>query len=143
MHSRPSRLRTARSRGAFGLLLAAGVLAGGLAAPAQAADSSAHDKNESRYVEYAWWSEEENGARLHVLPTEWGREATLRTPHKAFAEALDIAGWRSYDDTVYLALTNQYRCHADRYLDKKSWNVETWRPFVGYESTVDAFCNPE
>jgi Protein of unknown function (DUF2599) len=40
------------------------------------------------------------------------------------------------------SLRNQLRCHAVFVPDKPTWDLESWRPDVGYAKTVLAECNP-
>lgn len=40
-------------------------------------------------------------------------------------------------------MTDQYWCHANFAKNKNNWNLEPWRPDVGYWETVLAGCNPE
>jgi hypothetical protein len=44
--------------------------------------------------------------------------------------------------TIRRSLLAQLRCHADFAPHKPSWDVEAWRPDVGYARTVFAECNP-
>jgi hypothetical protein len=43
-------------------------------------------------------------------------------------------------------MRDQFRCHVEfariAEPDKPSWNLELWRPDVGYLATVLAQCNP-
>lgn len=38
---------------------------------------------------------------------------------------------------------DQYWCHTTFARSKDNWNLEPWRPDVGYLATVLAQCNPE
>lgn len=44
-----------------------------------------------------------------------------------------------YNET---GLRDQYYCHANFASGKAEWNIEAWRPNVGYTSTILAECNP-
>jgi hypothetical protein len=40
------------------------------------------------------------------------------------------------------SLTDQLECHIAFAPNKAMWNLETWRPNVGYAATVLHECNP-
>lgn len=40
-------------------------------------------------------------------------------------------------------MEDQYKCHVNFAKNKVPWNLEPWRPDVGYVATVAARCNPE
>lgn len=60
---------------------------------------------------------------------------------RAWAQVLSLA--RDADSP---GMHDQFRCHWEfaRVVapDKPSWNLEPWRPAVGYARTVAARCNP-
>jgi hypothetical protein len=43
---------------------------------------------------------------------------------------------------MHKSLYNQLRCHTVFAPDKATWDLESFRPNVGYEQTVAAYCNP-
>lgn len=91
------------------------------------------------------------GPTLQVYPTAWGRTMATFDRSGSFAEVQRKAG-RSLNNSMY----NQFLCHADwwplknLYGDKEAdrlhaaptWNLDTWRPDVGYWTTVYRKCNP-
>ncbi|AXK84900.1 DUF2599 domain-containing protein [Nocardia farcinica] len=88
------------------------------------------------------WTDTVDGDRLLVVPTRAGRDTTFPgAENRAWAEivalspAADSPGMR-----------DQFVCHWHwaRLVqpDKPSWNLEPWRPAVGYQETVRASCNP-
>ncbi|MEV0354592.1 DUF2599 domain-containing protein [Nocardia sp. NPDC050697] len=88
------------------------------------------------------WTANEDGARLLVFPTEAGR----RTPfpgaeNRAWLEVLTAA-----PDADTPGMYDQFRCHwvwaRLAAPTKPSWNLEPWRPAVGYDAVVQAACNP-
>ncbi|AYF75348.1 DUF2599 domain-containing protein [Nocardia yunnanensis] len=93
-------------------------------------------------IDHTEWTDEIDGRRLHVYPTEAGRKDT-------FPAALDRA-WQEVradaPDADTPGMFDQFRCHWEwaRVVapDKPSWNLEPWRPAVGYDATVSALCNP-
>jgi hypothetical protein len=46
-------------------------------------------------------------------------------------------------DAASPGMYNQLACHALGAPDKATWNLEPWRPDVGFLATVTAACNPE
>ncbi|MFC8526200.1 DUF2599 domain-containing protein [Nocardia sp. NPDC057227] len=93
-------------------------------------------------IERTEWTAGEDGARLLVFPTEAGR----RTPfpgaeNRAWLEVLTAA---PEADTA--GMYDQFRCHwvwaRLAAPNKPSWNLEPWRPAVGYDAVVQAACNP-
>ena len=93
-------------------------------------------------IDHIAWTTNIDGARLLVYPTAAGR-------HTDFPGS-DLRAWREIRtadpgaDTA--GMWDQFRCHWEwaRLIarDKPSWNLEPWRPAVGYAATVDAACNP-
>ncbi|WP_280399112.1 DUF2599 domain-containing protein [Nocardia carnea] len=88
------------------------------------------------------WTSNIDGSRLMVHPTRAGRDTTFPGAEiRAWQEvrALDPAA-----DTP--GMWDQFRCHWEwaRLIapEKPTWNLEPWRPPVGYDATVDAACNP-
>ncbi|MEV0248333.1 DUF2599 domain-containing protein [Nocardia sp. NPDC050712] len=93
-------------------------------------------------IERTAWTENVDGARLLVLPSPAGRQTSYPGSDArawqevvAAAPAADAPGMR-----------DQFVCHWvwARLVqpNKPSWNLEPWRPAVGYQATVDASCNP-
>lgn len=93
-------------------------------------------------IDHLEWTENADGARLLVHPTRAGRDTTF--------PGADLRAWREVVRADPAADTpgmwDQFRCHWDwaRLIapEKPSWNLEPWRPPVGYDATVDAACNP-
>lgn len=84
-----------------------------------------------------WADDVEGGRSLQVFPTPWGRSASL------------AAGAAAWDGVVMLepdadtdVMNKQLRCHVLGAPDKESWNLEPWRPDVGYTQYLLARCNP-
>lgn len=89
------------------------------------------------------------GFTLKVTPTTWARV-------NAGSYLVGVAGWNElyskYKDVGRRIRTNingmrdQYICHqqfvALRSPRKSTWNLDEWRPDVGYLKTVNASCNP-
>ncbi|WP_327139115.1 DUF2599 domain-containing protein [Nocardia sp. NBC_01327] len=88
------------------------------------------------------WTDAQDGRRLLVYPTDAGRQDTFPTAgERAWQEVLVDA-----PDADSPGMRDQFMCHWDfaRIVapNKPSWNLEPWRPAVGYQETVNALCNP-
>ena len=85
----------------------------------------------------AEWGEREGGRSLVVVPTAWARSG---------GQAAADGGWEQLvgrlPDAATAGMEAQFRCHAFGAPDKASWNLEPWRPEVGYEEMVASRCNP-
>lgn len=95
-----------------------------------------------RYVERVKWIADPNGRRLAVYPTDYARHDAPSTEWPlAWAEVVSRE-----PEVDHRRLRDQFRCHAEFTTivepDKPSWNLELWRPDVGYLDTVVARCNP-
>jgi len=92
----------------------------------------------------AHWVHTPQGFRLIVRPSSHGREDANHEVGPALAQALKLG--RPMPLTLTPAarqsLDNQLRCHADFAPDKPFWDLESWRPNVGFSATVLALCNP-
>ncbi|MEU4311649.1 DUF2599 domain-containing protein [Nocardia sp. NPDC024068] len=93
-------------------------------------------------IERLEWTSNADGTRLMVHPTRAGRDTTFPgSDARAWQEVV-----RSDPAADTPGMWNQFRCHWDwaRLIapEKPSWNLEPWRPPVGYDATVDAACNP-
>lgn len=100
-------------------------------------------------IKDATWELEQGGWTLHVTPTTWARA-------QAGGYLPGAAGWNElyskYKDvgrgirSNLNGMRDQYICHqvfvAIRYPNKPTWNLDEWRPDVGYLNTVNASCNP-
>ncbi len=78
------------------------------------------------------------------MPSIYGRNYAPEAPATALAEALAAARPTPLHLTAVMrhSLLNQLRCHADFAPRKPLWDLEAWRPDVGYFRTVAAYCNP-
>ena len=90
----------------------------------------------------ATWTVNSEGRQLQVVPTRAGRTD--------FFDGADARAWSEVLAKAPAAgspgMHDQFLCHWNfaRVVepDKPSWNLEPWRPAVGYAKTVDALCNP-
>lgn len=78
------------------------------------------------------------------MPSIYGRNHAPQAPAATLREALHLAGPRPLKLTFHIhhSLLNQLRCHADFAPRKPLWDLETWRPDVGFYQVVEALCNP-
>ncbi|MFJ4654046.1 DUF2599 domain-containing protein [Nocardia sp. NPDC088792] len=93
-------------------------------------------------IDHTEWTDDPDGRRLHVYPTQAGRTDTFPAAgDRAWQEVLTDA-----PDADTPGMYDQFKCHWEyaRVVqpDKPSWNLEPWRPAVGYQATVAALCNP-
>ncbi|MFD9959478.1 DUF2599 domain-containing protein [Amycolatopsis sp. NPDC058986] len=93
-------------------------------------------------VDHTEWLPDPKGPRLAVFPTEYGRrQAPASERLNAWNEVVKLAPAANHTN-----MRDQFLCHYDfariSEPDKPSWNLEQWRPDVGYTRTVLARCNP-
>ncbi|NED99487.1 DUF2599 domain-containing protein [Phytoactinopolyspora halotolerans] len=104
----------------------------------QTADAAA-----GTYIERVSWIPDPAGERLAVYPTDHGR---YEAPAAQWPEAWDEVV-RMEPGADYPHMRDQFRCHVEfariAEPDKPSWNLELYRPDVGYLGTVLASCNPD
>jgi hypothetical protein len=86
----------------------------------------------------AWWS----GQTLKVMPNLAGRILARYDAMRLLNDSLNMAGWARLSSHQYNSLLNQLKCHAYFADSKPQWNLDAWRPDVGFWSTVSARCNP-
>ena len=86
----------------------------------------------------AWWS----GQTLSVMPNTLGRHLAQVDAQRLLNDAINKAGWRSLSGSQYNSLLNQMKCHAYFADSKPQWNLDAWRPDIGFWSTVRHQCNP-
>lgn len=93
-------------------------------------------------IDHVVWTSTARGRQLQVFPTRHGRVSVNPADRKrAWDEVLHKDGKANIP-----GMQDQFYCHwdfariADR--NKPSWNLEPWRPVVGYRRTVEAACNP-
>ncbi|AHH18846.1 hypothetical protein NONO_c40620 [Nocardia nova SH22a] len=96
----------------------------------------------SPLIDHTEWTDDPDGRRLHVYPTPAGRDDQFPAAQdRAWAEILAAA-----PDADSPGMYDQFVCHWvwARMVapNKPSWNIEPWRPAVGYQATVAAMCNP-
>lgn len=90
------------------------------------------------YISRVQWIRRSQGRTLSVYPTKFGRVTIFAARGSAWKEVKDKAN-SSLNHSMYL----QFVCHADWAPPwRASWNLDTWRPDVGYWRTVRAQCNP-
>ena len=102
-----------------------------------AAGSATFDVGTTAVVS-ATWGEADGGRSLLVVPADWVRGGSLAAQH-ALASQL-AAGW---PDAASASMQAQLWCHVLGAPDKRSWNLEPWRPEVGTAAMLATRCNPE
>lgn len=102
-----------------------------------AADGAVQVWTSDTPVVSATWTEQEGGRSLAVAPSDWSRRAgqaglELVTAHLA------LLG----EEATSTSMRDQLLCHLLGAPDKETWNLEPWRPDVGFLGVVAAECNP-
>lgn len=88
-------------------------------------------------VRSATWGEREGGRSLAVDPTPWARLSGMVGEATAWAQLV-----ASEPEAGSRTMRDQFDCHALGATDKATWNLEPWRPDVGFLATAAARCNP-
>jgi Protein of unknown function (DUF2599) len=93
-------------------------------------------------IDHVSWTTTDQGRQLQVYPTSKGRtDRDSSAQAHAWAQVLADA-----PNANTPGMYDQFRCHWEfaRIVEpnKPSWNLEPWRPAVGYSRTVAAQCNP-
>jgi hypothetical protein len=112
------------------------------AATSTAATATVDQYAGSPLIDHTRWTDDPDGRRLRVYPTPGGRADTFPAAlDRAWHEVLTMA-----PDADTPGMYDQFKCHWEwaRLVapNKPSWNLEPWRPVVGYQATVAALCNP-
>ncbi|MCL2736247.1 MAG: DUF2599 domain-containing protein [Propionibacteriaceae bacterium] len=101
-------------------------------------------------ISSATWVHYAEGWTLQVTPTAWARSWAF----SSLSAAVGAADWNelyakyrsSGLNTNLTGMRDQLICHqvfvAVRYPNKPTWNLDEWRPNVGFVQTVNAQCNP-
>lgn len=82
-----------------------------------------------------------NEWRLSLVPTSCGRTIDSSETAYMFYEIVKKFGQNEHW-TNNRGMINQLTCHLAIARNKDTWNLEPWRPYVGYDKTVAAGCNP-
>jgi hypothetical protein len=95
-------------------------------------------------VSGATWSHTPEGYRLHVRPNLQGRLSGAVDTTTMLSESLQAAAPTpiALTHSIRSSLEDQLRCHAVFAPHKSLWNLESWRPNVGYARVVLHACNP-
>lgn len=136
--------RSIHSRTVIALVVASCGLGVTETASAVAQSHSSSTTTTRALVASSRWTHPPEGYRLHVTPTKAGRAHARNHASKALQQAIQSAGTVPFTMTtsIHDSLLNQLKCHAVYAPSKPHWNLEAWRPNVGYTATVEAFCNP-
>ncbi|NNH05867.1 DUF2599 domain-containing protein [Cellulomonas fimi] len=92
----------------------------------------------TRTVEATAWGDREGGESLAVTPTAWARASGAAAERLTWTQLVALEP-RADSPTM----RDQLSCHQLGAPDKATWNLEPWRPDVGWLSVVAARCNPE
>ncbi|WP_199424411.1 DUF2599 domain-containing protein [Actinotalea solisilvae] len=83
------------------------------------------------------WTEQEGGRSLAVAPSDWSRVAGQAAADLVWAH-LALVG----EEATSSSMHDQLLCHMIGAPDKETWNLEPWRPDVGFIGVLAAACNP-
>jgi hypothetical protein len=95
----------------------------------------------SQYVSWSGWIRRGSEESLSIIPTSCARAWGGDNLSGGFLEVHTKSG-RRWSGSRYNSMFNQYRCHVDIAPLKDRWNLEEFRPNVGYIRTLAALCNP-
>lgn len=93
-----------------------------------------------KYVEGAQWIYRDYEWSFSITPTPCARRTPPEgTPYLWDELTRDYSNSRYWNNTH--GMRHQLICHLAIARDKPQWNLEPWRPDVGYEKTLAAGCN--
>lgn len=93
------------------------------------------------YISTGQWIYRYQEWSLELVPTACGREISAAdTPYMFYEIAKKYAGSPYWTNTR--GMINQLTCHLAIARKKVQWDLDPWRPYVGYAATVVAGCNP-
>lgn len=93
-----------------------------------------------KYVESAQWVYRDYQWSFSITPTPCARETQPEaTPFLWDELSRDYSNSRYWKNTH--SMRHQLICHLAIARDKPQWNLEPWRPDVGYAKTLAAGCN--
>lgn len=105
------------------------------------------------YIAFGQWKLDEYGPVLEITPTPCGRDTFIELKNQLdegkrseARDHLEMEAIEKFSGNVNWrntrGLINQLDCHILEYPDKPTWNIEPDRPYVGYDLTRQAQCNP-
>jgi hypothetical protein len=102
----------------------------------------------SSYFKFAGWVNNEEGLTLSLDPTAYVRNSTtgLNDGWNALKNTRSGFGAQPNFYRNISKINDQYACHYHAWggiaRSKPRWNLDLWRPDVGYAAVVRANCNP-
>lgn len=113
--------------------------------PPRQAISAAITPSCPQYIQTGVWiyrsAEGTHEWALSLTPTVCGRYIDQSETGLMFYEIVRKFGQSSYW-TNNRGIINQLICHLLNAREKPQWNLEPFRPYVGFAATADARCNP-
>jgi hypothetical protein len=104
-------------------------------------------QNCSEYIQSGKWvyrfssDYQFNEWMLSLTPSACGRYINASETAYMFYEVVKKFG-QSEHWSNNRGMINQLTCHLYIAREKPEWNLEPWRPYVGYSKTVATGCNP-
>jgi Protein of unknown function (DUF2599) len=127
---------------ALGLaVLAAAPANAATASSSSAAETAAHAELSLTYATNAWWVYGPYGATLRITPSGVAQALGTSAAQGIMNNALGIAGWPPYSQSVYNSMFEQLQCHL-LWRFKTPYDLDTWRPSVSWATEVHDECNP-
>jgi hypothetical protein len=97
-------------------------------------------------IDHATWRYHSEGWTFEVTPTWWQRANNGYWPAASGWDELYSRYRYSGLNTNLEGMRDQYICHVQivsvRSPSKPTWNLDEWRPNVGYWQTINSSCNP-
>lgn len=95
------------------------------------------------------WTKKSGGYSLSVKPSK-SLITSMNAKKGCMIASVTNTSWNTlynqHKNSKYWKNTqgmkDQYKCHAFNAQNKSVWNLDTWRPNVGYTKTVLTLCNP-
>jgi Protein of unknown function (DUF2599) len=94
-----------------------------------------------KYATNAWWVYGPYGATLRITPSGIAQTIGPSAAQGIMNNALSIAGWPPYSQSVYNSMFEQLECHL-LWRFKTPYDLDTWRPSVSWATEIHDECNP-
>lgn len=102
-----------------------------------------------QYIETGTWKKRHDPGinrqawTLAVTPTQCGRRIDESQHNAAYAELVNkFSGAPEWNEENGGGMRHQMVCHVDIARNKRTWNLEPFRPDVSRQESIDAGCNP-
>lgn len=93
------------------------------------------------YATNAWWVYGKYGATLRITPSGIAQAIGPPAAQGIMNNALSIAGWPPFSNSVYNSMMEQLECHLILRI-KTPYDLDSWRPSVSWATEIHDECNP-